>query len=84
VAQGIAVLAVLGGQQRLKPRDFVQPSDGPLVPYSLRFRDPVSGKSVRARSIAALAEIVARYGGVEIVGTAEDSRAACCVDTANQ
>jgi hypothetical protein len=43
------------------PRDFPQPSADPLALYPYRFRDPVSGRWVRARYKAARAEIVMRY-----------------------
>jgi hypothetical protein len=53
------------------PRDFMQPVVDPLVLHSFRFRDPLSGKWVRARYRAERAEIAARYREWEIVGSAE-------------
>ena len=53
------------------PRDFLQPSAEPLVLYPFRFRDPVSGKWVRARYKAARTVIAARYAEWEIVGPPE-------------
>jgi len=52
-------------------RDHLQPSANPLVPYPFRFRDPVSGKWVRARYVAERHEIAARYAEWEIIGSPE-------------
>jgi hypothetical protein len=43
----------------------------PIELYPFRFRDPRTGKWVRARYVATLAEIEARYREWEIVGPAE-------------
>jgi hypothetical protein len=53
------------------PRDFLQPSTDPLALYRFRFRDPVSGKWVRARYAATLVEIAARHVEWEIAGPPE-------------
>ncbi len=53
------------------PRDFLQPSADPLVLYPFRFRDPVSGKWVRARYAAELVEIGMRHVEWEIAGQPE-------------
>jgi hypothetical protein len=42
-----------------------------LILYPFRFRDPVSGKWVRARYVAERHEIVARYREWEITGEPE-------------
>ena len=42
-----------------------------LVLYPLRFRDPVSGKWVRARYVAERDVIAARYAAWEITGAPE-------------
>jgi hypothetical protein len=39
--------------------------------HSFRFRDPVTGKWVRARYLATLGEIAARYHEWEVIGPAE-------------
>ena len=48
------------------PRDFLQPSADPLVLYPFRFRDPVTGKWVRARYRAERTEIATRYAEWEL------------------
>jgi hypothetical protein len=48
------------------PRDFLQPSAESLELYPFRFRDPVSGKWMRARYVAELHEIAARYAAWEL------------------
>jgi hypothetical protein len=53
------------------PCEFLQPSADPLVLYPFRFRDPVSGKWVRARYVAKRSEILARYGEWELCGPPE-------------
>ena len=53
------------------PRDFLQPTADPLVLYPFRFRDPVSGKWQRARYVATLAEIMARYAEWQLCGPPE-------------
>jgi hypothetical protein len=53
------------------PRDFLQPSVDPLVLYPFRFRDPVSGKWVRARYKAQRTEIAARYARWKLCGPPE-------------
>jgi hypothetical protein len=42
-----------------------------LEPYSFRFRDPLTGKWVRARYVAERHEIAARYAEWEIMGPPE-------------
>ena len=53
------------------PRDFLQPSSDHLVLYPFRFRDPVSGKWVRARYKATRDELAARYTEWELYGPPE-------------
>jgi hypothetical protein len=53
------------------PRDFLQPGADSLVLYPFRFRDPVSGKWVRARYVAEQHEIAARHSEWEITGRPE-------------
>jgi len=53
------------------PRDFLQPWAEPLTLYPFRFRDPLTGKWVRARYVAERSEIAARYAEWEITGAAE-------------
>jgi hypothetical protein len=53
------------------PRDFLQPSADPLLLYPFRFRDPVTGKWVRARYKAERTEIAARYAAWELCGPPE-------------
>ena len=43
--------------------------------YPFRFRDPCTGKWIRARYVAELHEISARYAEWEIIGASGDSRA---------
>ena len=43
----------------------------PIELYPFRFRDPRTGKWVRARYVATLAEIASRYREWEIIGPAE-------------
>jgi|SRR6516162_8532981 hypothetical protein len=43
----------------------------PIELYPFRFRDPCTGKWVRARYVATLAELAARYREWEIIGPAE-------------
>jgi hypothetical protein len=43
----------------------------PIDLYPFRFRDPQTGKWVRARYVATLAELASRYREWEIVGPAE-------------
>ena len=45
-----------------------------LALYPFRFRDPVSGKWVKARYVAGRDELVARYAEWEIIGTPELGR----------
>ena len=45
-----------------------------LVLFPFRFRDPVSGKWVKARYVAGRHEIVARYREWEIIGEPEYRR----------
>ena len=45
-----------------------------LILYPFRFRDPVSGKWVRARYVAERHELVARYREWEIIGEPEYRR----------
>jgi hypothetical protein len=47
-------------------RDFLQASADALLLYPFRFRDPVSGKRVRARHEAERTEIAARYAEWEL------------------
>jgi len=63
--------SLLWGQHRSMPRDFLQPSADPRVLHSFRFRDPVTGKWVRARYKAERTEIAARYAVWEIFGSPE-------------
>ena len=53
--------SLLWGQHWPMPRDFLQPSAERLMHYPFRFRDPVSGKWVRARYKAERTEIATRY-----------------------
>ena len=53
------------------PRDFLQPSAESLALYPFRFRDPVSGRWMRARYVAELHEIAARYAEWELRGPPE-------------
>lgn len=48
------------------PRDHLQPWAEPLTLYPFRFRNPVSGKRVRARYVAERREIAARYAEWDI------------------
>jgi hypothetical protein len=58
------------------PRDSLQPNADSLTLYPFRFRDPVSGKWVRARYKAERRVIVARYVEWEIIGPGEIRAAA--------
>lgn len=42
-----------------------------LLLYPFRFRDPVTGRWIRARYLATLEEIEARYAEVELLGPPE-------------
>jgi hypothetical protein len=53
------------------PCDFLQPDAEPLTLYPFRFRDPLTGKWVRARYVAERREIAARYAEWEIIGAPE-------------
>ena len=53
------------------PRDFLQPWAEPVSLYPFRFRDPLTGKWVRARYVAERREIAARYTQWEIIGAPE-------------
>jgi len=53
------------------PRDFLQPWAELLTLYSFRFRDPLTGKWVRARYFAECRDIAARYAEWEITGASE-------------
>lgn len=59
------------GQHRSMPRDFLQPGADPLLLYPFRFRDPVTGKWVRARYKAERTEIATRYAEWELCGSPE-------------
>ena len=50
------------------------PSANPLMLYPFRFRDPLSGKWVRARYVVECHEIIARYAEWEIIGPREMRR----------
>jgi len=53
------------------PRDHLQPWAEPLTLYPFRFRDPVTGKWMKARYRAERGEIAARYAEWEITGVPE-------------
>lgn len=52
-----------------------------LILYPFRFRDPVSGKWVRARYVAERHEIEARYAAWEITGEPELRRTSAAMFT---
>lgn len=53
------------------PRDFLQPWAEPLVLFHFRFRDPMTGKWVKARYAAERTQIIARYVEWEVIGAPE-------------
>ena len=55
---------------------YLIPDGRPLdvLPYPFRFRDPLTGRWVRARYRATREEIAARYTEAEIFGPAETRR----------
>ena len=53
------------------PRDFLQPWAEALTLYPFRFRDPLTGRWVRARYVAERHEIAERYAEWEIIGPPE-------------
>jgi hypothetical protein len=71
VAQAVARFAVGAAVSRM-PRDAMQPGpDDPLVRFPFRFRDALSHRSVKARYVAELHVIAARYREWEVTGTPE-------------